>query len=251
MRETYIDTIKKEERKARLKNKKLFSREIDRIESVLNYEEEVLMAYFTLYNMEDRLEDKFYAMAISIIYKNINFLYSVFRLTCMGQYAAARVGFRNVYESLIILKTISITKDKALMEDWIAGKNISLKTRIFKNIEYPNSQAMKQLWEDLCKFCHGTIDANQYSLEFNYNETSANYVIIEMLLEMNYHVLEEYVADPVDKHVVDQLLDVIPVKVSFKEKRVMMSNLFEEQRKSWGEGVKEMFIDFSKVWKYK
>ena len=251
MRESYMDTIKKEERKNGKRNRDAFSREMDRISKVLNHEEEVLMAYFTFYRMEGQINDRFCSMSLSIIYKNINYLYSAFKLTYMGQYAAARVVFRNVYESLIILKTISITKDDGLMEDWITGKNISLRNRIFKKIEYPDSAAMKQLWEDLCKFCHGTIDANQYSLEFNYNETSVNYVIIELLLEMNYHVLQEFVVDSLDLYIVSQLIEVIPSNTTLVERSMLVKKIFEEQRKSWGKEVREMLSDFTTVWKYK
>ena len=37
-------------------------------------------------------------MAIVIISKNIDYIYASFKLTQIGQYAAARTIFRNIYE---------------------------------------------------------------------------------------------------------------------------------------------------------
>lgn len=169
-------------------------------------EEELLTGYYVWYKLEGQLCKKIYPMSISIIFKNINYLYSSYRLTYMGQYAAARVIFRNVYESLIILKAISITEDESLMNEWLDGKDINMRRRIFQNVTEPKSLPMKRFWEDLCKLCHGTIESNQYSLGFNYRENMANFVLIEMLLEMNYHVLKEYVTGKGDLASISRLI---------------------------------------------
>lgn len=247
MRQRYIAAMNKIERDIGSKNKECFLTQTKQIEGILNLEEDILISYYTIFQVKGCIEEKFYLMAVSILFKNINIIYSAYKLTKLGQYSAARILFRNVYESLIILKSISITKDEELINQWIDGREIKLNVQIFKKIKNPNSKPLRTFWDDLCKFCHGTLESNQYSVEFTYQQAQANFAIISLLLEMNFHVMNRYVASASDKSMVDRLIEE---GETLKEKQATIREMLKTQKKAYSPTMKGIIVDFEKVWKF-
>ena len=190
MREKYINVMNARVQEISEKGIIDFAHEMERIENVINLEEEMLTSYCVVADLQGKVFSEFAQMAIRIINKNLEYIYAAFILTQRGQYAVARVIFRNIYESLIILKTVSITDEQKLLNDWSDGKCINMRNRIFEKITSPKSKEMNGLWDDLCKFCHGTVVSGQWSYDYNEIKKSLmyNYVVLEMLLYMNYRI---------------------------------------------------------------
>ena len=233
MREKYINVMNARVQEISEKGIIDFAHEMERIENVLNLEEEMLTSYCVVADLQGKVFSEFAQMAIRIINKNLEYIYAAFTLTQRGQYAVARVIFRNIYESLIILKTVSITDEQKLLNDWSDGKCINMRNRIFEKITSPKSKEMNGLWDDLCKFCHGTVVSGQWSYDYNEIKKSLmyNYVVLEMLLYMNYHVLNRYVFTDGMKAMADRNIIILD-DISLKEKRdILRSKLKESKNK--------------------
>lgn len=99
MREKYTNSMKKYTENAFHKVYDDFEIQIGDIESILDLEEDMLATYCAIAQLDGKILNKFTQMAIVIISKNIDYIYASFKLTQIGQYAAARTIFRNIYES--------------------------------------------------------------------------------------------------------------------------------------------------------
>jgi len=229
-----------------------FSEYIEKVEGVLNLQEDVLASYSTISYLDGAGWDEYVQMTVAILSNNLSNIHAAFSLTKRGEYAAARVIFRNVYEALIILKTIYITKNDELLNRWIVGGNINLNKEVFSKIEYPISEPMKLLWNDLCRFCHGTV----YSIQedFVYSgikpHIEFNFVVIIMLLHMNYNVLNRYAFSDNMKAKADRLI-YIEGEPDTKLKRDILRELLKLCKESLLPEPRKVLTDFSKVWRFK
>lgn len=84
-----------------------------------------------------------------------------------------------------------------LLKRWESGEDVSLRKDIFRDLLSPNSDEIKEYWKLMCEFTHGTVYSQQVVLKFDdkVNELTFNKVCIKMLLDMNCHVLNTYVAN--------------------------------------------------------
>lgn len=251
MREKYINIMNARVQDISEKVCLDFTDSIEDIENILNLEDVMLASYCAIADLQGKVNSEFAQMAIRIMHKNLEYIYVSFVLTQRGQYAAARVIFRNIYESLIILKTVSIKGDEKLLNDWLDGKSINMRKRIFEKITSPKSEGMNILWQDLCRFCHGTVISGQWS--YNYSEIRReieyNYVVIEMLLGMNYHVLNRYVFTDGMKAMADRNIIALD-DISIKEKRELLRRKLKASKNSLSKEPQKVLTDFSKVWKF-
>lgn len=251
MREKYTNSMKKYAENAFHKVNDDFGIQIENIRSILDLEENMLATYYAIAHLDGKILKEFTQMAITIISKNIDYIYVSFELTQIGQYAAARTIFRNIYESLVILKTVSISSNQQLLSDWMNGKDINMRKKIFEKIYYPQSEAMRILWGDLCRFCHGTVFSRQQSHDYNKIKTAVeyNFVVIEMLLYMNYHVLNRYVFSDNMKAMVDRNICTFE-DMNTKEKREALRLKLKESKRSLSKEPQKVLNDFSKIWKF-
>ena len=150
------------------------------------------------------------------------------------------------------MKTVSITDNQTMMNKWINGDEVNLRREIFSKIEYPQSEAMKTLWNNLCCFCHGTIYSIQESFDYDKvkYQIEYNYIVITMLLHMNYHVLNRYVFSEGMKAKADRLI-TIEGEIGTKEKRDLLRKLLKDSKNDLREEPKKVLIDFAKVWRFK
>lgn len=252
MRRKYTEYMMNEQDVIISKSNVDFEGLIKKIDVILNLEEDMLAAYNAIANVEGRGLMNITQMSIAIIYKNLDYIYATTKLTKSGQYAVARVIFRNIYESLVILKYVSLSNDKQLLEQWIAGEEINVGKKIFKKINSPKSEALETYWADLCRFCHGTSYSCQEGYDYSVikGELEANYVIILILLYMNYHVLNRYVFSDRMKAMADRLI-VVTGELSLKKRRELLRDELKECKKNVSPEARRILIDFSKVWKFK
>ncbi|MCI6630850.1 MAG: hypothetical protein MSH20_08625 [Lachnospiraceae bacterium] len=252
MREKYVKAMKVRAENSLQKGNVDFAVQIANIEIILDLEEDMLASYYAIAYIEGKTFNEFTQMSSAIINKNLDYIYAAFKLTQYGQYAAARTIFRNIYESLIILKTVALSDNQQLLADWMDGKDISMRKKIFGKIISPQSEEMKRLWNDLCKFCHGTVFSLQQSYDYNLIKTELqyNYVVLIMLLYMNYHVLNRYVFANNMKAMADRNICTSEDDMDTKEKRDLLRVKLKDSKHSLAKEPRKVLTDFSKVWKF-
>lgn len=105
---------------------------------------------------------------------------------------------------------------------------------------------------NLCCFCHGTIYSIQESFDYDKvkYQIEYNYIVITMLLHMNYHVLNRYVFSEGMKAKADRLI-TIEGEIGTKEKRDLLRKLLKDSKNDLREEPKKVLIDFAKVWRFK
>lgn len=252
MRPKYTHTINTFENYCIEKGDVDFAEYIIDIEETLNIQDDMLASYLAMVYLDGIESEEYMLMSVAILTKNLDYIHNALMLNRKGQYAAARVIFRNIYESLIILKTVALTKNEKLLCSWIEGEEINLRREVFSKIVHPQSEEMKRLWNDLCRFCHGTVFSCQALFDYDKakHDIEYNYIVITMLLYLNYHVLNRYVFSDGMKAQADRMIHIEGEK-SIKEKRKILRDMFRERKNALLKEPRKVLTDFSKVWKFR
>ena len=116
MRPKYTHTINTFEDYCIEKGDVDFEAYIKDIEDTLNIQDDMLASYLAMVYLDGIESEEYMLMSVAILTKNLDYIHNALTLNRKGQYAAARVIFRNIYESLIILKTVALTKNEKTME---------------------------------------------------------------------------------------------------------------------------------------
>lgn len=230
-----------------------FEDEIYLIKKNLSCQFDLLNLYITVLVRDPYAEpDEHTRISLIALYKNLISLYSTIELTSQGLYGPARIIFRNIYEYLIISKSVAIRKDNTLLDKWETGKNISLQREIFSKVITPNSLAMRQFWDLLCKLTHGTIHSMQVMLRYDgiKEDLYVNIAFMKMLLDMNYHVLNTYVANRSIQYYTKFAVD-IGNEGEFKSQKQEIRKQILAMRKSLNELSKKTVLDFCKSWTFR
>lgn len=247
---SYVDILDSEE----IKKEKLIQADYESdqncIKMILDISFNIFKSYDAVLTVEGEIENEFYQMGLSLIYKNINYLYTAYKLTGIGQYSVARLTFRNVYESLIILKANAIKSDLGLLEKWKSGENINLKANVFRKVDSPNSRSMLNFWDYLCKLTHSTKYSIQTMFDYKKEEVDLNYTFILILLYLNFHVLNRYIANRSLDAKVDRLI-ITEEGSSLKEQRDGLKKAFSLIKKEHSKETRSVINDFCKVWRFK
>lgn len=252
MRKRYVDFMKDVCNECEKRTKADYAPKQEEIEELLNRFDNIFGAYYAIVIRDGELRSLRHQVGSASMYKNLNYLYVSYRMTCMGQYAVARAILRNVYESLLIIKTAVLKKDDQLLEKWVQGKDISLNREVFRCVEYPCSPQMIKFWNDLCLFTHATVESWQsdFVYERHMDDFLCNYILIQVMIYMTYHVLNRYLLD-------NNLLQKIERGInwgkgnSFKKLREEMRVYLHAVKEQQNTEVKRVLTDFSKVWKFK
>ena len=252
MRRKYVDYMKEVCNEYEVKTKIDYAEERVSIELLLNELDCMFSAYYAIVVRDGELESLVHQVGSASIHKNLDYLYMSYRMTCMGHYAVARGILRNVYESLLIIKTAALKKDDQLLEKWIQGNDINLNREVFREITSPRSPQMIRLWKDLCSFTHASVESWQADFVYDRHKDDllCNYVLIHMMIYMTYHVLNRYL---VDNNIAEKIDRGIKFEEgnSFKKMKAEMKASLYAMKESQNADVKRMMLDFTKVWKFK
>lgn len=130
----------------------------------------------------------------SLAYKNLISIYSCIQLIKKGLPGSAKIIFRNIYENLLIAKYFSVSKDMKNFNKWKNGEQLSIKSKIFSSIQNETSKESIEFWDMLNKYTHGTVYAQDFSLDYNKTIIEECNCFISVLLEMNYHLLNIHIS---------------------------------------------------------
>jgi len=240
-----------------VRNKELFdkefSNEIKLVKNNLDRQMEILDLYLKVVVYDPyAISEKHTNMSLGVIYKNLLSIYAALKLTEQGLYGSARMIFRNIYEGLVISKTVAIKKSDIMLAKWENGEDINLRMEVFRSIKTPNSEALKEYWGILCSYNHATTYSQQVGLEYEdgRNEIAFNVACLEILLDMNYHVLNSYVANKSIQYYAEFMADTRG-KGSFSTMKKGIRSQIRVMRKIFNKTPRRIVIDFSRKWTFK
>lgn len=157
--------------------------------NIIEHQMNILELYIYMSNYK---YSKFIEIISSICFKNLITITSSLELIQSGYLGSAKILYRNAYESLIIGKYLGVTNDETLLNNFLKGKQISLKKDIFNNLENSPSKDSIEFWDFLNKYTHYTSISQQIDLNIDEKEIDNCLCIIDTLLAMNNHLLNNY-----------------------------------------------------------
>ena len=137
------------------------------------------------------------------------------------------------------------------VEKWVQGENLSINREVFRGIKYPSSPQLVMLWNDLCSFTHASFRSWQTGFDYNRHkdEILCNYVLIQMMIYMTYHVLNRYLLNSNISGKLERNL-ILENGSSFYEHKREMKQLLHIMKESQNAHVKRIMTDFTKVWRF-
>jgi hypothetical protein len=222
-----------------------YSEIIELIKSNIEKQSDLIFLYANA-SYDHSHDDKLAKTAFGAVYKNCVSLYSILELTLQGLYGPARVIFRNIYEYLVLSKTVSIINDNTLLNKWENGEAISLRKHVFNRMLKPKSNELMELWDLFNKYTHGTIYSQQICLEYNSIkiEIQFNLVCIIMLLDMNYHVVNSCIANNSIQYHTRYYMD----DIEFKQIKRTIRTQVKIIREVLPDALKRAISDFNSTW---
>lgn len=190
-------------RKSRDENNRIvsiqFSDTLIRIDTIFNIQHKIANPFFKALVVQQYMYEELSGiqkLLFSTYHKNIFSLFAAFELTKAGLHGPAKASLRHAFEALMIAKLCSLTLNKNLLSRWIEGKHISLGRDVLRNIQVPDTEPFWKLWGILSDYTHATIHAQQVTLQAQHElkQIKLNLVLLQVLLECNYHLLNSHFA---------------------------------------------------------
>ncbi len=135
-------------------------------------------------------------LMFSLFHRNFFHVFSAMKLTLSGFYESARPLLRCTFESLMISKFCHICENDHVMKKWDSGQTVYFANSILKKIESPDTKPFYEFWALICEHSHATKNSMQDSIDLKskdeQNNVKANLVMLNILLECNYHLLNTH-----------------------------------------------------------
>jgi hypothetical protein len=134
----------------------------------------------------------------SSFHKNIVSMYSAIKLSELGLYGPARPLLRNIFEWLLLAKFSNVAQSDSVLKAWYNQKPIFLSNSVFKKINSPDTKPFEDMWSMLCEYTHASRSSIQGGIDSEdpeiLEESIYNFLILNILLECNYHLLNTHMA---------------------------------------------------------
>jgi len=169
--------------------------------------------------------------------------------TEMGLYSIARPTLRMIFESLMISKFCSANHESETYDKWIDGKVVYFTNGVIKKIKKPNSGQFSEFWSLISEFTHSSIYAMQPDtcIERVNNEIDLNFLLIHMLSECNYHLLNSHLFTPSLKYYQSRSRGAEKLQPWRKE----LTAIYSELKKQYNKPAKQFIRDFKSTWEVK
>lgn len=230
---------------------KKFEKDISSLNAYIDSTFELIRQYYTALMCDGHQEIEL--LAYDSIFSNLEYLSIAVFLNSRGQFAQTRALFRNVYETLVIVKYMMITENDEFTEKYKNDREIKLKADIYKNVSMNNNdkRILETFYQHLCSFAHFSFYSNSLtgSDDDRMNEVNANFELCRILLCLNYHVLNSYCFLGKYKAKIDRWVIPLENDISTKEKRQICHNINKSTRKDLTAAGKNIVLAFSKKWK--
>jgi len=218
------------------------------IVNLLNLQYDFALIYWSVAAMVVHYETGLLSVMVSAFYKNLFAFYAAVELTQKGLYGPARPILRYIFESLMIAKFCSVSRNQDLIQKWHNEEHIGLSNEVINKIKTPDNSGLKKFLRPLNSFTHATRSAQQilFNVDENWNEIYLNTILLKVLLECNYHVLNRHIVNPSAIYYVkeygENLHDhAVKLKKELREK-------FSASRKDMPKEYKEVVRSFTQTW---
>lgn len=218
------------------------------IEKVFDTEYKIASYYFwTLNGLIPR--SHLMSNLLSTFHKNLFAFYAALELTRKGLFGSARPLMRTIFESLMISKFCSISRNKYLLQKWGDGETIYFTNSIVKNILFPQPAVFQDFWKIVCLYSHPTIFSQQISLNIKEErkELLLNFVFLKILFVCSYHLLSRHLINSRMRYYVDSYLQNIE-KTMLKNLRKDIRNLFVLLKRDMSVDSKNLIKCYRSVW---
>ena len=198
---------------------------------LFDLQHEILTMYSWTFHNNIQATNETTKILFTACYKNIHAFYASIDMNLQGLFGSSRIIMRYIFEYLMIAKYCSISKDINLIKNWENGLQISMSSNIFKKINKPETIELEVFWGTLCKYTHATIYSQQIGVELerNQDEILPNFVILAMLLEMNYHLVNSHLINNSMKYYFNDYSDD-KTKEKLKELKQEMRDLLKTSK---------------------
>ncbi len=124
-------------------------------------------------------------------FKINHLLFTAHKLTLKGNYGAANILLRQIFEFLILGKYVSIIKKEEMALKWLDQKQFDVYDRIIKLLEKPNKKSFHDFWIIVCTLAHATTASHQINLNAsdNLKQIRECFSLLLLLQRCNYHLL--------------------------------------------------------------
>jgi hypothetical protein len=214
------------------------ARHISRIEEILNIQYRIACHHANIWWLNPAAPMRRYRhllpLLFSTFHKNLFVFFAVIDLTLKGLYGPARSLCRHIFESLVISKFCSISKSDRILKKWVDDEPIYFTNGILNKITKPDPGPLKEFWQFLCEYAHPTQSSQQITLELVdevIEATEYNFILLFMLLECNYHLLNTHLIDGVMEHQARFYSQGLVGSYDVPKLRSRSRELFKESRK--------------------
>jgi hypothetical protein len=118
-------------------------------------------------------------------------LFTANSLITKGNYGAANILIRQIFEFLILGKYVSSVKDEEMALKWLDVRQFDIYDKVIKLLEKSNKQNFHNFWIRICKHSHATTVSHQIILNASKNaeDIRTSFALILLLQRCNYHLL--------------------------------------------------------------
>jgi len=188
----------------------------------------------------------------STVFKSLHNLYSIMDLTASGQFGAARIIMRNVFEYLVIGKYALLSNDSAALFKWENNQHINIDRYVLKYIHNCDDKrsAFKEFWADLCSFSHATRASGQPSYVYDESYHDAirlNYSLMHLLYLMLYHFVRKYLYNKYYSQYMNKMKG-IDDQIDYFELEKELSDTTKKLRKLLAKASKDVIGFYSATW---
>lgn len=189
----------------------------------------------------------------STIFKSLHNLYGIMDLTASGQFGAARIIMRNVFEYLVIGKYALLSNDSAALSKWENNQHINVDRYVLKyirNCDDKRRKEFKEFWADLCSFSHATRSSGQptYVYDESYHDAiHLNYSLIQILYLMLYHFVRKYLYNKYYSQYMNTMRNNDD-QIDYSKLEKKLSDTTKELKKSLAKANKDVLDFYSATW---
>lgn len=224
-----------------------FEKDISLIERALDIQYQIASDFFWLIEAEPYAVISDVQRVLEPCFKNnLLALKSAEITTREGLYSFARPSLRMVFESLMIAKFCASNHETEIYDKWIDGKVVYFTNGVIKKILKPSSGQFSEFWSLISEYTHSSIYAMQPDncIENVKDQINLNYLLVHMLSECNYHILNTHIFTKSLRYYQSRYGD--PESLSMWRKE--LTGIYSSLRKSYNKPAKEFVRDFKSIW---
>jgi len=227
---------------------KVFENKIERISDTFDFQYMLMSNYKNCFSIPHIIKiNPVNKILFTAYHKSTINLATSFYLTKHGLWGNCRPLIRQTFEFLIIAKFCSIEEEYRVFKLWENGEQILL-GNIFKKLDKSKTDKFKELWGILSDQTHGSIYASQlgFDLKEDIDEFFMNFLLLEMMLECQYHLLISHIVTPSMNYYLKQYGDDKYEKIKKLKKKLNQN--YKESKKTMKSHAKELIYNYKSKW---